>query len=112
MNETTITATFTVQILKLQTYSANGLDNIIRNVGWKLVGVDGGHTASLPGGTALDEPDANNFKPFNAVTEADVLAWLEGSPRIQQTKIMLQSMLNQRKTEPVIVDAPLPWAQQ
>jgi hypothetical protein len=53
------------------------LSNIIETVHWRYQATDGEHTADVYGSVGLEAPDAESFKPFEEVTEADVIAWLE-----------------------------------
>jgi hypothetical protein len=52
------------------------LSNIIETVHYRYQATDGEHTADVYGSVGLEAPD-DNFKPFEEVTEADVIAWLE-----------------------------------
>ena len=53
------------------------LSNVIETVHWRYQATDGEHTADVYGSVGLEAPDAESFKPFEEVTEADVIAWLE-----------------------------------
>jgi hypothetical protein len=53
------------------------LSNIIETVHYRYQATDGEHTADVYGSVGLEAPDAESFKPFEEVTEADVIAWLE-----------------------------------
>ena len=53
------------------------LENIIETVHWRYQATDGEHTADVYGSVGLEAPDAESFKPFKEVAEADVIAWFE-----------------------------------
>jgi hypothetical protein len=53
------------------------LSNVIETVHYRYQATDGEHTADVYGSVGLEAPDAESFKPFEEVTEADVIAWLE-----------------------------------
>jgi hypothetical protein len=53
------------------------LSNVIETVHYRYQTTDGEHTADVYGSVGLEAPDAESFKPFEEVTEADVIAWLE-----------------------------------
>ena len=53
------------------------LSNIIETVHWRYQATDGEHVADVYGSVGLEAPDAESFKPFEEITEADVIEWLE-----------------------------------
>jgi hypothetical protein len=53
------------------------LEKVIETVHYRYQATDGEHTADVYGSVGLEAPDAESFKPFEEVTEADVIAWLE-----------------------------------
>jgi len=70
---------FTWVIEQLETYAErNGRAKVISKLHWRLVGSEGGRTASCYGSSVIAEP-GNAFTPFEAVTEAQVIGWLEAA---------------------------------
>ena len=68
------------------------LSNIIETVHYRYQATDGEHTADVYGSVGLEAPDAESFKPFEEVTEADVISWLESKLDVEA----LQEGLNGR----------------
>jgi hypothetical protein len=69
------------------------LSNIIETVHWRYQATDGEHTADVYGSAGLEAPD-DNFKPFEEVTEADVIAWLEAKLDVEAMQEGLSNQLD------------------
>ena len=69
------------------------LENIIETVHWRYQATDGEHTADVYGSAGLEAPD-DNFKPFEEVTEADVIAWLEDKLDVEAMQSGLDAQLD------------------
>jgi hypothetical protein len=69
------------------------LSNIIETVHWRYQATDGEHTADVYGSAGLEGPD-DNFKPFEEVTEADVIAWLEAKLDVEAMQEGLSNQLD------------------
>ena len=70
------------------------LSNIIETVHWRYQATDGEHTADVYGSVGLEAPDAESFKPFEEVTEADVIAWLEAKLDVEAMQEGLSNQLD------------------
>jgi hypothetical protein len=70
------------------------LSNVIETVHWRYQATDGEHTADVYGSVGLEAPDADNFKPFEEVTEADVIAWLEAKLDVEAMQEGLSNQLD------------------
>jgi len=56
----------------------DGLNNVIKAVHWRYSATNENEvSAETYGVVAIGEPNAETFKPFDEVTEADVASWLE-----------------------------------
>jgi hypothetical protein len=75
---------------------------------WRANAVDGDYSASSYG-TVGFTPDATapGFKPYDTLTEADVLAWVWGSVDKAETEASLAAQIEARKN-PVVVSGT-PW---
>lgn len=70
------------------------LENIIETVHWRYQATDGEHTADVYGSVGLEAPDAESFKPFEDVTEADVISWLESKLDVEAMQEGLSKQLD------------------
>jgi hypothetical protein len=70
------------------------LSNIIETVHWRYQATDGEHTADVYGSVGLEAPDAESFKPFEEVTEADVISWLEFKLDVEAMQSGLDAQLD------------------
>lgn len=76
---------------------------------WRVDAVDGDYTASAYG-TAGFAPDATDpaFKPYDQVTEAEVLAWVWGQVDQAETEATLAAQIEAQQNP--VTAAGLPWA--
>ena len=70
------------------------LSNVIETVHYRYQATDGEHTADVYGSVGLEAPDAESFKPFEEVTEADVIAWLESKLDVEAMQEGLSKQLD------------------
>jgi hypothetical protein len=75
---------------------------------WRVSAVDGDYTASTYG-TAGFTPDATSpdFKPYDEVTEAEVLGWVWGSVDKDETEANLAAQIDAQKNP--VSAAGVPW---
>lgn len=86
----------------------NAADGGVTVAHWRVTAVDGDYTASAYG-TAGFTPDASaaGFKPYDSLTEADVLAWVWGSVDKDAAEASLAAQIDAQKN-PVTLNG-LPW---
>ena len=95
------------------TWSIGQLDRNAANGGvtvahWRVEAVDGEHSASAYGSAGFT-PDASaaDFKPYDQLTQADVLAWVWGSVDKAAAEASLAQQIEAQKN-PVTLNG-LPW---
>jgi hypothetical protein len=106
-----ITYTWTIN----QMYTLQQPDpNYVVNVMWTLTGVDGTATASIEGNTEFDSNQSGTFIPYNQLTEAIVIGWVQaalGANGIANFEANVQGQINSILNPPVSPQStPLPWA--
>jgi hypothetical protein len=71
------------------------LENVIETVNYRyqVEGADEGF-ADVYGSLGLEAPDAESFKPFEEVTEADVIAWLESKLDVEAMQSGVDAQLD------------------
>ena len=70
------------------------LSNIIETVHWIYQAIEDELIADVYGSVGLEAPDAESFKPFEEVTEADVIAWLESKLDVEAMQEGLSNQLD------------------
>jgi hypothetical protein len=86
----------------------NAVDGGVTTAHWRVEAVDGEHSASAYGSAGFT-PDASapDFKPYDQLTQADVLAWVWGSVDKAEVEASLAQQIEAKKN-PVTLNG-LPW---
>ena len=106
--------TYTWKVTGLKTTSFNDTDNVVVQTYWEKIGKDGDFEGKFVGATPFDVsnvPEGFKFKPFNRLTEADVLKWIQANVVVsyeQHVNETIQKEIDKQKTP--VVEAKLPWA--
>ena len=105
------TAAFTIKINGLRTATVNGLENVVKQVDWTLVGEESAQKFELPQTTTLGDPAAEGFVPLADLTEAGVAAWVEATDtRLPGIKAHIQFVLDKEVAKSALTNAAMPWA--
>jgi hypothetical protein len=99
-----MTATITWAIAQLD---RNATDGGVTVAHWTVSAVDGDHSASSYG-TAGFTPDATapSFKPYETLTEADVLGWVWGSVDKAEMEASLAAQVAAQKSPVTLTGTP------
>jgi hypothetical protein len=99
-----MTATITWKISQLD---RNATDGGVTVAHWTVSAVDGDHSASAYS-TAGFTPDATaaGFKPYDTLTEADVLAWVWGSVDKAAAEASLLQQIEAQKAPVTLTGTP------
>jgi hypothetical protein len=100
---TTINAMYTVQ---------QPDPNYVVNVLFTVTGVDGDYTASIDGNLQFSSEQApESFIPYDQLTQADVLGWIDASGQLPNLQACVQGQIDSMINPPVSPqNTPLPWA--
>lgn len=88
----------------------NGLEKVITRVRYNYVGVDeNGNEGTFAGVTPMPAPNAEGCKPFEELTQEDIISWLEAKADLAH---MQERILKQIETKitPKYVEITAPWA--
>jgi hypothetical protein len=92
---------------------SEGLPNVINVIHWRYQAtqVDGDKTwfAETYGASSVAQPNPQNFVPYEDVTEAEVISWLEEILPVDAMQASLEANIALQIT-PTEVTLPLPWA--
>lgn len=99
--------TITSMLTALQ---ADGQTNVVQNVIWLCEDTDGTNTARQ-GGTTEMTPPGPSFTPYDQLTEAQVIGWVQATLGQEQVSAIEQSLTDQLAymQAPPVVALPLPW---
>lgn len=89
-----------------------GLPNVIQTIHWryqatKVVG-DKTYFADTYGASGVEQPNPQSFIPYEDVTEAEIVSWLEATLPIDAMKEGLEANI-ELQINPKEVSLPLPW---
>lgn len=88
--------------------SADGLNDVVKVIHWRLSATDGQYNADSYSTVSLETPDSENFTAFDALTEEQVIAWVESKVDVESIKAGLQNQLEALANPPVVVKSG-PW---
>ena len=91
---------------KINSLDKQESDGLVVTAHWNCTVEKDGVTATVNGATGFAKGDS--FKPYEQLTEADVIGWIEGSAQAEQTVEMLLSEI-ENKSKPAVVSGT-PWA--
>lgn len=108
--------TYTWKLKSLKKTNVDGLLGVIVGTQWELTGTDeDGFSGTFYGATPfkLDEVDPQNFTPYENLTQAQVLNWIEnvvvGSYK-EHIDSQIQKQIDNKKSMTVEVnDGTFPW---
>lgn len=103
--------TYTWSVTAMDEYpEVDGEQNIVFNVHWSLVGVDGDYTASVYSTQSVTTNPDEPFTPYASLTQEQVLGWIwaAGVDKDAAEASVAQQIANQ--INPPVVSLPLPWA--
>ena len=92
---------------KISQLDRNAADGGVTTAHWTVTAVDGDHSASAYS-TAGFTPDATaaGFKPYDTLTEADVLAWVWGSVDKAAAEASLLQQIEAQKAPVTLTGTP------
>jgi hypothetical protein len=90
----------------------NGQTNVVVGIQYTVTGTDGTHTASIENMVQVTYEAGTAFTPFDQLTEAEVIKWVQESrPKIvAQIQAQLDKMIDRLINPPVRpVQKKVPW---
>ena len=71
--------------------SLDGLSNVIEAIHWRY----GNEIASVTGCNGFAKPDSDDFIPFEELTEANVISWLQSSNNMDELDLAVDNEIAQ-----------------
>ncbi len=84
----------------------NELEKVIKAVHWRYQATEGEISVEAYGSQAMAEPDPENYTPYEEITEAMIIEWLEGSMDVEPMKEALKNLIEDVKNPKIIIDNP------
>jgi hypothetical protein len=103
---------YTWKVTGLMVQSQGDLTNVAVMSNFTVSGTDGTHTGQVSYSVNLLPADAQNFTPYNSITEEQALEWTQdalGADRVAAMQGEVDYMITQAAVV-VPQPAPLPWA--
>jgi hypothetical protein len=105
------TASFTIKVTGLRTATVGDKTNVVKQVDWIMIGEESGQRFELPQTTQLPDPNGQLFIPLTALTEAEVIEWVEvHDGRISNIKAHIQYVLDKEVAKATLTTESMPWA--
>jgi len=93
--------------------SENEFSNVISTIHWRVNGTRDKYISTRYGSITVPSPtDKENFKPFENLTEAEVLGWVKdmlGEQEVENIEASLNAELD-NLINPSVISPMLPWA--
>jgi hypothetical protein len=104
------TASFTIKVTGLRTATIGERTNVVKQIDWVMIGEKSAQTFELPQTTQLPDPNGQTFIPLSALTEAEVIQWIEANDeRIPVIKAHIQYVLDKEVGTPILTTVSIPW---
>jgi hypothetical protein len=102
----------TWSISQLDAYpEAEGHEDVVFGVHWRLDGVDGDHSGSVYGSQSVTLDPGAPFTPYASLTEAQVIGWVKdalGEEAVEAAEANVAQQIADQINPPVVHPA-LPW---
>ena len=97
--------TWTIAALECAT-EENGLNKVVKTVHWRYKGTDEitGTSYELFGAQAMDAPNTSSYIPYDELTEATVISWLEKKLDVVSFQESIVNEIEKIKNPPIIVE--------
>ena len=85
----------------------NAADNGVTIAHWRCTAQDGEYTASSYGTVGFTpDPDAEDFVPFDQLTEATVIGWVQADMAVEAVEANLAAQIEEAKAPAVVAGTP------
>ena len=100
-----INYTWTIAALEYAT-EENSLNKVVKTVHWRYKGTDetSGISYELFGAQAMDEPNTAVYIPYDKLTEATVVSWLEKKLDVTSFQASITAEIEKIKNPPIVID--------
>lgn len=104
-------ATFTTKVTGVRVHDLGNLTKVVKQIEFVVSGTEAGQTFELPQSLTVPDADATSFVPFEQLTEAQLITWIdahfENMPSVQAH---IQTVLDKEVAKAALTQQALPWA--
>jgi hypothetical protein len=100
---------YTWKIVGMKSKQKNNIEDCVTEVEVLVTAENDGRMAEYSSIVILEDPDPDNFTPFNELTEEIVIGWMKNSLEFHVQDILTRELESQETTSPVKTN--LPWLQ-
>ena len=86
-----------------------GLVDVVKTVHYTVDCSDGTENIGAYGSIGVPAPDAASFKPYDQLTEEEVIVWVKAQLNVEEVETQLANALELKKNPPIVAK-DLPWA--
>lgn len=107
-----MSTTFTIKITSILTHNLNSLEKVIKEINYVITGIQGTQTFSLnrPDPLVIPDADAQNFVPFEHLTESMLLSWIEQHcDKLASLKEHIEQVLKHQVPNNNLIQQSVPW---
>lgn len=90
----------------------DSLENLIFTVLWEYTGTDGTYSSVVSNSTDIPYDPATEYTAYENLTEAEVIAWVEGltDPSvITDAQATIAAQIDEVANPPAVINPKLPW---
>jgi hypothetical protein len=101
---------YSYKINGVRVVAEGGLADVVKEVEVAVVGTDGAAKFELPVTVKLSPADPGEFTAFGALSEAQIVSWIESDPSLDSTKAHIAYVVEKEVAKLAMESKPLPWA--
>lgn len=101
---------YSYKINAARVVAQDGLADVVKEVEVTVTGADGAAKFNLPVVVKLGAADPTSFTEFSALTEAQLVSWIENDPSLEGTKAHIALVVAKEAEKLAMEQKPLPWA--
>lgn len=104
-------ATFTTKVTGVRVHDIGNLTKVVKQIDFVVKGEQANQTFELPQTLTVPDADGTNFVPFEQLTEAQVVAWInEHFENMPAVEAHIQYVLDKETAKAALAQEALPWA--
>lgn len=100
---------YSYKINSARVVAQDGLADVVKEVEVIVTGTDGAARFDLPAVVKLGDAVPASFTEFSALTEAQIVSWIENDPSLEGAKAHIALVVAKEADKLAMEQKPLPW---